>query len=276
MAADKKISELEQMTISDIENISQQIYVPVVCNGTNSKLDLKSVIQAILSKISAITPYENTTSPSESVDSETISTINGRINAVENRIGFLETESTWPKLGITLTDGTRQVPYLFKTCPNGGDTDIVINTSNITPPNFYVVLNAYNPVISGGVATITGRFTITNEQLGLALKGGQIGTLTVTGSAIGVTSIGTSTLTLPDWSTSLSNDSNYYLSQNGGEAKTVDITITYSLPQGIQSIQSITLNGTVNGISVSGSATYSVPNQSGSAASGYITLQNGS
>lgn len=270
---DKKISQLNDLTVN-IDSLTQNLYVPVVCQGLTQKINLKSIIESILSKIAAVTPYESS-QPGEQIDSNTLATITSSINDVSNRVSNLESNSPWPKLNVTLTDGNTEFTYQLDTCPGGKSLDLVINTSSVTVPNFYATLSVNSdPTISGSTATVNAVFVITNNNASLQLQGGQIGLLTVSGSMNVITQSGVSTLTLSSTSVDLSDNSNYNFSNNSITSKSASIPITCNLPQGTTGIQSVRLTGYVNGIVIPGEATYSVSNHAGYGASGYITLAN--
>jgi hypothetical protein len=54
--------------------------------------------------------------------------------------------------------------YTLKTSPNGGNNRIVITSTEVTKPNFYVTLDITNPTVSGTTASVTVRFKASNSH----------------------------------------------------------------------------------------------------------------
>ena len=274
-AEDKKISQLTSETVN-IDSMPNDMYVPIVCQGITKKINLKLVINSILSKIAAVTPYESGQGGVEQAD---LTTILNNYQNLANRVTLLESEGPWPEFTLTLTDGVNPpVPYKLKTCPNGGNASILIKTSEVTYPDLYAVLSiSGDPTVSGRNITVTVQFNISNNYSNLNLDGATLDTLAASGSiTYSMVNGGTGTISLTGSPIDLTNAPDRTLppGSTAHVTKLASMTLTGELPQGVSAsqLQQVTVSGTVNGNAIYGEASYSIPSHGGWSAAGYITL----
>lgn len=173
----------------------------------------------------------------------------------------------YPVTFLKLVSGSNTVTYqittgLGQTSAYGPSNPIIINTTQVTPANFYVMITPGTPTSNGVRVTVPVTVQIYSQKDGAVYAGGTIGAIVITG-----------TLTTSNGQYDARKTNSTLQSVTLNSSKTSEIVTDYlEFDSGSASVSLATVTCSVHDVPLGGYGTYIYSNQTAGAGSGTITI----
>ena len=287
MAQDLKISELAAKAFNvetsgtnvTVDNITQsgKYIIPAYIPGEGNKsIDIgllfnifklyidqaaQQAVQNVVNQGGGSFPSDSGSGSGSGTDYTNLS---NQINDIRSAI---YNPQNYPVTFLKLVSGSNTITYqittgLGQTSAYGPSNPIVINTTQVTPANFYVMITPGTPTSNGVKVTVPVTVQIYSQKDGAVYAGGIIGAIVITG-----------TLTTSNGQYDARKTNSTLQSVTLNSSKTSETVTDYlEFDSGSASVSLATVTCSVHDVPLGGYGTYIYSNQTAGAGSGTITI----
>lgn len=290
MAQDLKISELAAKAFNvetsgtdiTVDNIAQsgKYIVPAYIPGEGNKsIDIgllfnifklyidqaaQQAVKNVVAQGQETTTDGSEGNPGSNPGGTDITNLSNQINDLRSA---MYNPQNYPITFLKLVSGSNSIMYqintgLGQTSAYGQNNPIVINTTSVTPANFYVMITPGTPVNNGAKVTVPVTVEIYSQINGAVYAGGVIGEIVITG---------TLTTSNGQYDARKTNNSVQSVALNTSKISET-VTDYLEFDSGDASVSLATVTCSVHDIPLGGYGTYIYSNKTAGAGSGTITI----